>query len=160
MTAHDSDRQDPVVVYKTLLRDMIDRRPSGTRQKIALALGKHKSFVSQITNPTYAIPVPAKHLSTIFDLCHFSEEERRTFIEAYRVAHPRRRVQPGASLAGDDATLSIAVPALKSRRRRDELIESILLYAEQAIALAKKWDDQSETRRTGGAEIEKADQRR
>ena len=49
--------------YKTILRNTIDRRPSGTRQKIALALGKNKSFVSQITNPAYLSPVPAPVLA-------------------------------------------------------------------------------------------------
>ena len=54
-------------------------RPSGTRQRLAGALGKNRSFVSQIANPAYAMPIPARHLETIFEICHFSPDERRSF---------------------------------------------------------------------------------
>ena len=73
-------REDLVRAYKQHLQACIDRRPSGTRQKIAGALGKHKSFVSQITNPAYPSPVPPHHLTTIFEICHFSAEERSAFM--------------------------------------------------------------------------------
>ena len=43
---------DQVAEYKTILKEYIDRRPSGMRQKLATALGKHKSFISQITGPS------------------------------------------------------------------------------------------------------------
>lgn len=79
-----------VAAYKKMLSDVIDRRPSGTRQRLAAALGKNRSFVSQITNPTYAVPIPAAHLDIIFEVCHFSLEERRNFISAYLLAHPNR----------------------------------------------------------------------
>lgn len=79
-----------VAAYKKLLSDVIDRRPSGTRQRLAAALGKNRSFVSQITNPAYAVPIPAVHLDIIFEVCHFSLEERRNFITAYLAAHPNR----------------------------------------------------------------------
>ena len=76
--------------YKKILSDVIDRRPSGTRQRLAAALGKNRSFVSQITNPSYAVPIPAAHLDIIFEVCHFSLEERKNFISAYLLAHPNR----------------------------------------------------------------------
>lgn len=79
-----------VADYKKILSDVIDRRPSGTRQRLAAALGKNRSFVSQITNPSYAVPIPAAHLDIIFEVCHFSLEERRNFISAYLLAHPNR----------------------------------------------------------------------
>lgn len=79
-----------VAAYKKILSDVIDRRPSGTRQRLAAALGKNRSFVSQITNPSYAVPIPAVHLDLIFEVCHFSLEERRNFISAYLLAHPNR----------------------------------------------------------------------
>jgi hypothetical protein len=106
-------REETVAAYKQILRDCIDRRPSGTRQKIALALRKHKSFVSQITNPAYPAPVPARHLGAIFDLCHFSVEERATFMAAYRAAHPHgsRAVRPSAPGAHEHV-IQIRVPAL------------------------------------------------
>jgi hypothetical protein len=149
--------KDPVAAYKTLLRDMIDRRPSGTRQKIAHALRKHKSFVSQITNPAYAVPVPAKHLATIFELCHLSPVERRRFMAAYRRAHPRSRLETSETPQGSSTTLSIEVPALKDARRREELIASIQLYAEQAIALAHRWDERDAANKHGGPDNEKTD---
>ncbi|MGE0237258.1 MAG: hypothetical protein AB7F09_22375 [Parvibaculaceae bacterium] len=79
-----------VAAYKKILGDVIDRRPSGTRQRLAAALGKNRSFVSQITNPSYAVPIPAAHLDLIFEVCHFSLEERKAFISAYLLAHPNR----------------------------------------------------------------------
>src|SRR5256714_4670496 len=80
----------PIAAYKALLKDYIDRRPAGMRARIAIALGKHKSFVSQLSNPIYPMPVPARHLSAIFEICHFSSEERKTFLKAYRLPHPAR----------------------------------------------------------------------
>ncbi len=81
-------RDEAVAAYKRLLQEYIDRRPSGLRLKIAKALGKHRSFVSQITNPIYPIPVPARHLETIFRICHLAPEERQAFVAAYEAAHP------------------------------------------------------------------------
>ncbi|HMN86420.1 MAG TPA: hypothetical protein PKA74_10580, partial [Bauldia sp.] len=37
-----------------------------------------------------ATPIPATHLDLIFEICHFSPEERRRFLDAYSAAHPRR----------------------------------------------------------------------
>ncbi len=73
----DEQGAEAVAVYKRLLADVIDRRPSGTRQRLAAALGKNRSFISQITNPNYLTPIPARHLDAVFEICHFSAEERR-----------------------------------------------------------------------------------
>jgi hypothetical protein len=81
---------DPVAQYKSMLQAIIDNRPSGTRQRIASAIGKNRSFVSQITNPVYPTPIPAQHLETIFSICHFSAAQRKAFLQAYRKAHPGR----------------------------------------------------------------------
>lgn len=81
---------EPVAAYKSILQAIIDNRPSGTRQRIASAIGKNRSFVSQITNPVYPTPIPAQHLDTIFSICHFSAPEREAFLHAYRRAHPGR----------------------------------------------------------------------
>ena len=82
---------EKIAAYKTILKEYIDRRPSGMRQKLAAALGKHKSFISQITGPSYAMPIPVAHLQTIFEICHFSPTERKAFLAAYSAAHPARR---------------------------------------------------------------------
>jgi hypothetical protein len=85
-------RAEAVVAYKAQLRELLDRRPSGTRQRLADALGKNRSFISQICNPGYDVPVPAQHLAVIFDICHFSPAERESFLNHYLIAHPRKPV--------------------------------------------------------------------
>ena len=82
--------EEAVARYKAILQRVIDNRPSGARQRLAGALGKNRSFISQITNPVYATPIPARHVETIFEICHFSPDERTAFLEAYSLAHPRR----------------------------------------------------------------------
>jgi len=76
--------------YKRILAKVLDNRPSGTRQRLAAALGKNRSFVSQIANPSYATPIPAQHLDVIFEICLFPAAERRAFLECYGRAHPGR----------------------------------------------------------------------
>ena len=82
------DAEEAIRAYKTVLSAVIDQRPSGTRQRLADALGKHRSFVTQITSPAYSTPIPSKHLPLIFSVCHFSTQERDVFLSAYRQAHP------------------------------------------------------------------------
>ncbi len=83
-----------VKAYKTILADMLAARPSGTRQRLADALGKNRSFVSQIANPAYAPPLPAAHLDVIFEVCHFPPAVRERFLKAYGEAHPVRIAAP------------------------------------------------------------------
>lgn len=95
MTAADdrpesSTGEEAVRRYKTILQRVIDNRPSGTRLRLAGALGKNRSFISQITNPAYTTPIPARHVETIFEICHFSLDDRQAFLGAYAQAHPRR----------------------------------------------------------------------
>jgi hypothetical protein len=81
---------DPVAEYKKILQRVLENRPSGTRQRLAAALEKNRSFISQITNPAYAVPIPAVHLETIFEICHFPPDEKKRFLEIYGRAHARR----------------------------------------------------------------------
>jgi hypothetical protein len=87
----EKEAAEALVEYKRQLADVLERRPSGTRQRLAAALGKNRSFISQISNEAYATPIPASHVDTILEICHFSSTERRRFIDAYRRAHPRRQ---------------------------------------------------------------------
>ncbi|HEX2431859.1 MAG TPA: hypothetical protein VHK03_13995 [Aestuariivirgaceae bacterium] len=87
-----SQSADAVREYKTILREILDARPAGTRLRLAMALGKNRSFVSQIANPQYATPIPIRHLDTIFELCHFPQAVRRRFLDAYAKAHPTRHM--------------------------------------------------------------------
>jgi hypothetical protein len=79
-----------VAEYKRILTKVLENRPSGTRQRLAAALGKNRSFVSQIANPSYATPIPAQHLDIIFEICLFPAADRRAFLECYGRAHPGR----------------------------------------------------------------------
>lgn len=86
-----ADRREAIAAYKSILKTVLESRPSGMRNRLAETLGKNRSFVSHITNPAYDTPIPSGHIKTIFDLCHFSADERRQFLEAYDEAHPASR---------------------------------------------------------------------
>lgn len=139
-TTQDFQDVDPAVAaYKRLLKECLDRRPSGTRQRLAAALGTHKSFVSQITNASLRVPLPAQHVQTIFRICHFSHEEQAAFLQAYRSAHPG----PSAFEAtGEEGarTLTIEIPAFDDPERQDEVADAINEFAARLIGLARKKD--------------------
>ena len=84
------DRAAGVTAYKGVLKRVVDNRPSGTRHRLALALGKNRSFISQITSPAYSVPIPPGHLETIFEICHFTPTEKSEFLAAYAQAHKHR----------------------------------------------------------------------
>jgi hypothetical protein len=95
-----SDKAAFVEAYKIILRNILDRRPSGTRQRLAVALGKNRSFVTHISNPAYPVPIPAPHIEIIFEICHFAAAEKKAFLEAFTRAHPNRvkQVRGGPNL--------------------------------------------------------------
>jgi len=131
-----ADRADQIARYKTLLRAVIDRRPSGLRGRLAMALGKHKSFVSQITNPAYSVPIPATDLATIFEICHLSPAEREQFLTDYRAAHPDRASRP-LRAANAPHELRIALPKFETESRAREVEAMILDFAARTIKLAQ-----------------------
>jgi hypothetical protein len=98
---------EAVAAYKRMLTAIIEKRPSGTRQRLASALAKNRSFVSQITNAAYATPIPTSHLGQIFDICHFSAAEQREFIRLYGLAHPKKML---ANVP--QATVTVQLPDL------------------------------------------------
>ena len=119
---------DAVRRYKTTLRQVLEARPSGTRQRIAGALGKNRSFVSQISNPSYSTPIPARHVELIMEICHFSSSERSEFLAAYRQAHPGRLSAPDARPRLRQHT--ILLPDLghpEKNRKADQLIGEFIL---------------------------------
>lgn len=89
-------RAERVAAYKQCLLKIVESRPSGMRQRLATALGKNRSFISQITNPLYPTPIPAAHLDVIFDVCHASAEERKSFFALYHLVHPQRAAAENA----------------------------------------------------------------
>ena len=116
-------RGDAVAAYKAVLKRVIDTRPSGTRHRLSIALGKNRSFISQIANPVYAVPIPVQHLPTIFEICHFTAADRRDFLVAYAQAHPRRHELVKKS--GGTRKLTLTLPDLGSARRNRLLDEAI-----------------------------------
>jgi hypothetical protein len=125
-----------VAGYKEILKRVLDNRPSGTRLRLAAALGKNRSFISQIASPTYSIPIPAQHLDTIFHVCHFLADEQRAFLEAYHRAHPNRRQR--LSEVPRTRTLSVTVPDLGDKRRNRAVDEAVTDFAHR---LARLTDD-------------------
>jgi hypothetical protein len=130
-------RAGAVAGYKALLRAVIERRPSGLRGRLALALGKHKSFVSQITSPAYAVPIPAADLPVIFEVCHLTGAERERFLALYREAHPERAPRLSAEPPGT-RELRIALPTFQSEATAREVEAAILDLANRIIRLARQ----------------------
>ncbi len=132
-----ADRAEKIARYKTLLRGVIDRRPSGLRGRLAMALGKHKSFVSQITNPFYTVPIPAVDLPTIFEICHLAPAEREQFLGLYREAHPERMQRPPRA-ANAPHELRIALPQFQTEATARDVEAMILDFAARTIRLAQR----------------------
>lgn len=128
---------DPVAEYKLLLKRFLDRRPSGTRQKLAEAFGTHKSFISQVTNPAYRVPLPAQHIPAIFRVCHLSEEEQGHFLELYGRAHPAQSVAIEELASVERDVLRIPLPHGMDEARRRQVGQLIQDFAERVIALAQ-----------------------
>jgi hypothetical protein len=129
-----------VAAYKRLLQEYIDKRPSGLRLKIAKAIGKHRSFVSQITNPAYPIPVPARHLETIFRICHLAPEEKQAFLDAYEAAHPRHPlVERRAPRRGrEKRIIEIELPMVENAELERELEELLRQVARQIDKIVRR----------------------
>ena len=128
-----------VADYKRLLQTVCDNRPSGTRGRLAVALGTNRSFVSQLVNPVYAMPIPAQHLETIFEVCHFSPAERLAFLAAYDQAHPGRREadEPPVGIR----VISVTVPNLGNARRNQAIDVMIGEYARHLVRLVAALKD-------------------
>ena len=133
----ESDRVAAVVAYKTVLKRVVDNRPSGTRHRLALALGKNRSFISQIASPSYSVPIPSGHLDTIFAVCHFTAAEKAEFLAAYAQAHTRRPGPAGRKRSAS-RTLTLTVPDLGSARKNRMLEEAIVEMAHRIARLAEE----------------------
>jgi len=125
--------EEATVTYKTILADIIDSRPSGTRQRLATALGKHRSFVTQITSPAYPTPLPSRHLPTIFRVCHMSPAEQERFLEAYERAHPGKL--PEATALEGLRTLTLMVADTGDERKNRQFDEAVTEFIARLSAL-------------------------
>lgn len=127
---------DWIAAYKRILQDVLNRRPSGMRQRLAEALGKNRSFITQISNPVYQTPIPVQHLHRIIDICHFSPQEREQFLHAYHQAHPRRLLM--LQEREKSRRVTIMLPDLgndKKNRRLDALVSE---FAERIARLLEE----------------------
>ena len=132
-----SQTPDAIAEYKALLRRYIDRRPSGTRQKLAEAFGTHKSFISQIINPAYRVPLPAQHIPALFRVCHLSPEEQRSFLEIYARAHPGQFGAIEELAAFEEGVLRIPLPQFVDPQLREQVEQLIREFADRVIALTQ-----------------------
>jgi hypothetical protein len=124
---------EAVAEYKTILKAVLESRPSGMRQKLAEAIGKNRSFVSQISNPAYQVPIPARHLSHIFEICHFSSQQRGAFLKAYSRAHPGRAI--AVSGARQERKIALTLPDLGSSKKNQQLETLILDFVHRLVSL-------------------------
>jgi hypothetical protein len=124
-----------VADYKAILRKALDNRPSGTRLKLAAALGKNRSFVTQITNPSYPVPIPAKHVAVIIEVCHLSGAERAAFLAAYRRAHPGRL--RAAHREAPTRTIVVTVPDLGDDKKNRALEQLLIDFATRLARYAE-----------------------
>ena len=127
--------EEAIRAYKTILSQVIDQRPSGMRQRLADALGKHRSFVTQISSPAYSTPIPSKHLPAIFSVCHFSPAEREAFVTAYALAHPGKGPVGAAKRSRH---ISLTVPDLGDDKQNAALDRAINDFIHKITSIAGK----------------------
>jgi hypothetical protein len=125
-----------VADYKAIFKAVLDKRPSGMRLKLAQVMGKNRSFISQIANPTYPVPIPVQHLNTIFEACHFSPAERAAFLKAYGRAHPRHVGRLGG--VPRERTVSLHLTDLGSRKRNAQLDALLHDFARRLVGLLQE----------------------
>jgi len=129
--------QERVAAYKRVLQEVLDGRPSGMRQRLAEALGKNRSFISQISNSGYPTPIPVQHIEPIFEICHFSPRERERFLVAYRAAHPRR-LQLLKEEHDRLRQLTVTVPDLGTDVRNRQLEAIVKEFADKVARLLRE----------------------
>jgi hypothetical protein len=121
--------------YKRIFKQVLDNRPSGMRMRLAHAMGKNRSFVSQISNSTYPVPVPIQHLNTIFDVCHFPPGAKTAFLQAYARAHPRRMGRLAENPR--ERSITLHLPDLGSSKRNGQVDALMQEFARRLIAILK-----------------------
>jgi hypothetical protein len=125
------DSSTAVAEYKAILKSVLESLPSGMRQRLAAAIGKNRSFISQISNPAYQVPIPARHVPLIFEICHFSQKKRAAFLKAYARAHPGRL---GSELRREQK-ITLTLPDLGSPARNQRLETLISDFVHRLLVL-------------------------
>ena len=132
--------EELIRAYKLIFSHVLETRPSGTRQRLADALGKHRSFITQMTSTTYATPIPQRHLATLFTVCHFSPAERDAFMAAYRAAH-RGKLEIGDA-ERKMRHLSLVVPDLGDDKTNAAFDKAISEFVQKLSGLLRKGGDE------------------
>lgn len=134
---------NPVAAYKQILRDALERRPAGIRRRLADVLAKNRSFITHLSNPVYATPIPAQYVDAIFSVCHFSGAERERFIDAYERAHPGKlaRPAPNAPLR----RIELRLPDLQDPLRNEQLDRLLQDFALRVAHLVQADDPELTT---------------
>ena len=125
--------------YKLLLQEVLNQRPSGTRQRLADALGKHRSFITQMTSPAYPTPIPQRHIATVLAVCHFTPEEREAFLAAYRAAH-RGRLEL-AGVVARNRHLNLLVPDLGDDKQNAAFDKAVGEFVGRMAELMRNGED-------------------
>jgi hypothetical protein len=126
----DDEKPDLIRAYKVVLREALETRPSGIRLRIADAIGKNKSFISQITSPRYKTPLPEKYVEPILGVVQLAAEERERFLQVYRRAHPPAGELPADwQDKGTTRVLRIELPKLGSRALENKLDALLVDFA-------------------------------
>jgi hypothetical protein len=128
--------ESAVTAYKSIFRAVLDNRPSGMRLRLARAMGKNRSFITQLSNSAYQIPIPAQHLNTIFEVCHFSPAEKASFLEAYGRAHPRRTARVRG--VPHERTVTLHLPDLGSQKRNGQLDALLHDFGRRLVAVLQE----------------------
>lgn len=134
-------RPDPLVAYKTFLRDLLEKRPSGTRGKLAAAFGTHPSFVSQIINPTLKVPLPAQHIPTLFQVCHLTPEEQGHFLSLYKLAHPAQANSIEELAESEKNVVKILLPNYSDPVVKARVIQMIRDFADDLVRLTDEFSN-------------------
>ena len=123
-----------VAAYKELLRGYLEKRPSGLRKRMSDAIGTNRSFVSQITNPKYSVPIPSHYVHKLIAVCHLSAAERDEFLAAYLAAHPGQAELLDNNAMADEITIDLS--AVRDEGQRSLIKQALKAMAESLIALA------------------------
>lgn len=139
---------EKIAAYKRILREYLDRRPSGIRKKIAVAINTHRSFISQVANPNYRVPLPAQYVPTLMDVCHFTAEEQEIFLEAYFAAHPGQALFARGGVLDNHNSTCIDLSEIKDEATRIALAKAIREMAAGMIRLVKETGEISTKKNT------------
>lgn len=124
--------------YKMFLAEVISKRPSGIKRRLAEALNTNPSFISQITSPNYRIPIPLAHLPIIIKVLHLSKKEKNEFLRLYHLAHPMGLSEGYLGDETDEDKLVVHLPRFKDKRTAREVRTLIEQFANRIIALLNK----------------------